>query len=190
MLADRTIYLTRVLSASNPNIYRSRFIGGAYETPVAVPGINTSYYEWDPYVPDDESYMIFKLNRPGGCGDNDLYISFNNDGSRTAPRNLGPIMNTTIAEDCGGITPDGEYYIFAGKNGEIEMDLYRVDARAMFPAGNFTRNGKVDFDDFVVLAVHWMTDEPSVDIAPEEHDGIVNFLDLEVFAQHWLENRY
>lgn len=190
MLANRTIYFARVLSATNPQIYRSRFIGGAYETPVAVPGINTSYEEWDPYVPDDESYMIFKTNRPGSYGNNDLYISFNNDGSWTTPKNLGPTINTSMEDDCGSITPDGKYYIFARRNGDTEMDLYWVDVRAIFPKGDFTRDGRVDFEDFAMFAESWLAEEEFIDIAPDEPDGIVNFLDFSAFAQHWLETWY
>ncbi|GAJ09564.1 unnamed protein product, partial [marine sediment metagenome] len=51
--------------------------------------------------------------------------------------------------------------------------------------GDFDYNGSVDLDDLRTLASHWLGDEPLVDIAPPERDGIVNFLDFAKFAQGW-----
>lgn len=55
------------------------------------------------------------------------------------------------------------------------------------PAYDFTHDGKVNFEDLEQLSAYWLTNEPSIDIAPEEPDGIINFLDFAVFAQHWWE---
>ncbi|MHC4499615.1 MAG: S8 family serine peptidase, partial [Planctomycetota bacterium] len=45
----------------------------------------------------------------------------------------------------------------------------------------------VGFDDLAILATHWLTDEPLVDIAPQpDGDGIANFLDFAVLADYWL----
>jgi len=191
LLNNGTVYFARTFATADSEIYRSRFIGGTYETPVNVSGINlVGSVEYDQTLPDDESYMIFKSNRPGGYGSNDLYISFNNDGTWSTPKNLGPTINTSEADDCGNMTPDGKYFIFARRDGDVEMDIYWVDARAIFLAADFTRNGKVDFDDLSVLAAYWLTDEPLLDIAPETPDGIINFLDFAAFARNWLETYY
>ena len=136
LLANGTVYFARTISGSNSELYRSRFIGGVYETPVLVPVVNSSYFEYDQIVDDDKSYMIFKSNRPGGYGATDLYGSLDDGGTWTAPKNLGPIMNTVNSDDCGNLTPDGKYFMFARRQGDIEMDIYWVDVRAVLPEPN------------------------------------------------------
>jgi len=51
--------------------------------------------------------------------------------------------------------------------------------------GDFNGDGSVDFKDLAILVTCWLTDEPSVDIAPAGGDGIVNFLDFSQLAQNW-----
>ena len=52
-------------------------------------------------------------------------------------------------------------------------------------AADFTGDGLVDSEDLAILVSYWLEDEPSIDIAPEGGDGIVNFLDFARFAQNW-----
>ena len=134
--------------------------------------------------------MIFSTSRPDGYGNEDQYISYlKQDGTWSTPRNLGSAINTSGSEYGSYISCDGNYYFFSRPDSTI-ADIYWVDARAIFPPYDFIRNGKVDFNDLSVLAAYWLTDKPSVDIAPVEPDGIVNLLDFAVFAQHWLETSY
>jgi len=51
--------------------------------------------------------------------------------------------------------------------------------------GDFNDDGTVDYKDIAILAGYWLTDEPSVDIAPLGGDGIVNFLDFSQLARNW-----
>ncbi len=51
--------------------------------------------------------------------------------------------------------------------------------------GDFNDDGSVDYKDLAILANYWLTNEPSVDIAPAGGDGIVNFLDFSQLAQNW-----
>jgi hypothetical protein len=41
--------------------------------------VNTTWGEGDLCVAPDESYLVFSSNRPGGCGRNDLWVSFKSD---------------------------------------------------------------------------------------------------------------
>lgn len=138
ILNNGTVYFGRSITSTNSDLYYSRLINGAYEAPRTVQGVNTGVFEWDPFVDENETYMIFKSNRPGGYGATDLYISFKSDpeGSWTTPMNLGPIMNTSIQDDCGSVTPDGKYYMFARRDGNQEMDVYWVDVGAILPDPN------------------------------------------------------
>lgn len=120
-VADGSIYFTRFDGA----IARSQFVDGQYLEPVVLPApinlkSNPGGVSWgDPYVSSDESYMLFKSNRPGGSGGYDNYISYRDvDGSWTKPKNLGPAINSASDETAGDISPDGKY-LFFGRAGLI-----------------------------------------------------------------------
>jgi serine protease len=51
---------------------------------------------------------------------------------------------------------------------------------------DFTADCWVDFEDLTVLARYWLQNEPAVDIAPVDGDGIVNFLDFAKLAENWM----
>jgi len=194
---DGTLYFcsSRNSPAGGYNIYRSVPISGQYTQVEKLDStINSSYGAWDPFISSDENYLIFSTERPDGYGNVDQHISYiKDDGSWTYPQNLGPAVNSSGIDYGSLITCDGKYYFFSrpyGWGANIEADIYWVDARAIFPVYDFIRNGKVDFEDLAVLASYWLTDESSVDIAPEEPDGIVNFMDFALFAEHWMETSY
>jgi unsaturated rhamnogalacturonyl hydrolase len=48
-------------------------------------------------------------------------------------------------------------------------------------------DGKVDFKDLKILADNWLSDEPSVDIAPPAGDDVISFLDFAELAKDWLK---
>ena len=53
--------------------------------------------------------------------------------------------------------------------------------------GDFDGDCDVDFEDFAVLAGHWMGDELLVDIAPTPSgDAIVDERDLNILCENWL----
>jgi len=55
--------------------------------------------------------------------------------------------------------------------------------------GDFTDDGRVDYDDLSMLALHWLDFEPSIDIAPGSNgDGVVNLLDYAAMAKNWLRD--
>jgi hypothetical protein len=99
------------------DIYRSRFVDGRYLEAEHLPTpINTYYYEVDPFVSPDGSYLLFGSDRPGGYGLMDLYISFRReDGSWTNPFNTGPELNPFCMPTRMSITPDGKYFFFPSR---------------------------------------------------------------------------
>ncbi len=53
--------------------------------------------------------------------------------------------------------------------------------------GDATRDCRVNLDDIAQLSGHWLTDEPSSDIAPlPVGDGTVDLLDLAAIVQNWM----
>lgn len=100
------------------DIYRSKFVGGRYLEAERLPSpINSNYYEVDPFVAPDGSYLLFGSDRPGGYGLMDLYISFRReDGSWTPAFNTGPELNPFCIPTRMSITPDGKYFFFPSRH--------------------------------------------------------------------------
>jgi hypothetical protein len=128
ILDNRTVYVCQ-RNGSHSDIVKYVYDNGSY-SPVYLNEINSSYFEWDPYIPEDESYIIFKSDRHSNDYEMDLYISYRKeDGSYTNPKGLGSKINTPEQEDCGNLTPDGKYFIFArGSSTQNTVDLYWVSS--------------------------------------------------------------
>jgi Tol biopolymer transport system component len=87
--------------------------------------INSPYEEWDPFISNDGSYMLFESDRPGGFGGTDIYISLKKNDAWTTPINLGPAINTKAYEVAAKISPDGKY-LFFDRPFKTEQDIYWV----------------------------------------------------------------
>jgi hypothetical protein len=96
------------------DIFRAVPENGEYRKVEKLPSpINTEYNDCDPLIAPDESFLIFHSNRPGGFGDHDLYISFRDGrGQWTAPKNMGPSINTLGWQMAPSLSPDGKYLFF------------------------------------------------------------------------------
>lgn len=79
-------------------------------TPIKV--INTEYQEFSPTISPDGKYMIFNSNRPGGLGDEDLWISNYLNGQWSEPENLA-ILNSPYHDQNPFITYDGQALLFS-----------------------------------------------------------------------------
>ena len=94
------------------DIYRSLLEEGVYGEAEKVEGpVSTEFWENDPYIAPDESYLIFQSDRPDPLRNGDLFISYRlPNGEWTEPQNMGPGVNTERAgEACPWVTPDGKY---------------------------------------------------------------------------------
>jgi Tol biopolymer transport system component len=95
-------------------IVRSAFIEDRYMEPEPLGSeINSNNYEGPAYVAPDESYLIFSSFRPGGYGSSDLYISFREeDGTWSAPKNMGSKINSDGRDRLPFVSSDGKYLFF------------------------------------------------------------------------------
>ena len=128
---DGTIYFAsnRAGGLGSFDIYRSRLADGHYIKPENLgASINTKYLEHDPFIAPDESYLLFtSVDRPGGFGTGDLYISTRKkDGTWTKSKNLGKAFNTNGYDFCPIVSPDGKYFFFTRKG-----DIYWVSTKAI-----------------------------------------------------------
>ncbi|MFC1500577.1 hypothetical protein ACFL6T_06155 [Candidatus Zixiibacteriota bacterium] len=115
--ADGTIYLCMFdddyRNYHEYRLFRSSIMNGRYtdirQLSEAINGEGAT----SPFIAPDRSYLIFGSHRPGGVGDEDLYISYRKpDGDWTEPVNLGNRINTSGFEDYPRVSPDGRYLFF------------------------------------------------------------------------------
>ncbi len=128
--ANGNLYFSSVREGGrgSNDLYRARFVNGRYAQAESLgDALNTTASDADPFIAPDESYMIFSSTRQGSLGEGDLYISFNEGGRWTAPRNLGTVVNTPEYEYTPLVTPDGRYLFFSRAWGEI----YQIEMSAL-----------------------------------------------------------
>ncbi len=98
------IYFTLIDPSVGPadDIYVSIKSDTGYVAPVAiVGGVNTEGAEFNAYVHQDESFIIFSgWQRADGQGRGDLYISFNEGGKWSTAVNVGRDINSVGMEYC------------------------------------------------------------------------------------------
>ena len=123
---DGTLYFSscgRADSRGRCDLYRARQENGRYLAPENLgDSVNTAASETDAYIAPDQSYIIFAAyGRADAIGDGDLYISFHRNGAWSAPRNLGPRINTVAREYCPIVSPDGRYFYFTSQSGFTDV---------------------------------------------------------------------
>ncbi|MEM0933588.1 MAG: hypothetical protein AAGJ12_14055 [Bacteroidota bacterium] len=109
-------------------IYYARLVNGKYEEPIKLnDDINRGEYIAGSLISPDESYLIWNVQREGGYGQSDLYISFKkNDGTWSKTMNMGPIINTDMMESSPKISPDGKYFFFIRGEWKLNEDGNRT----------------------------------------------------------------
>lgn len=127
------------------DIYYSDKFGNGWTPPKLLPyPVNSINFDSDAVFTPDRRAVIFTSDRDGSYfpyikkgdyytgnfwGNTDIYISFiRSDGTFTAPRNLGPIVNTPGAERTPFIHPDGKTLFFSstGYTGFGGFDVYKT----------------------------------------------------------------
>jgi hypothetical protein len=117
----RDLYLARETGPKND---------GVWAAPVLLPPpINTPAKESGLAVDPNGRWIIFASERPGGQGGHDLYVSFRTDADPatsdgwTAPRNLGPAVNSPQDEVVPEVSPDGRLLFFTSRRPIPGLDL-------------------------------------------------------------------
>jgi hypothetical protein len=101
------------------------------------PGVNTAFTEQSPCLSADGLTLWFTSNRPGGRGENDLWVCRRPHPGAAfgAAENLGPGVNTAGVEDAPCVTPDGRTMAFAGTRGGKKYSEIWLARRADPAAG-------------------------------------------------------
>jgi tetratricopeptide (TPR) repeat protein len=88
--------------------------------------INTTHFEGMPSLSADEKALYFVSDRPDGYGGLDIWVSYFENGRWTAPKNLGPNINTKGDDITPSIAADGKTLFFSsnGRPGMGGQDIY------------------------------------------------------------------
>lgn len=114
------------------NIYQAKLSdeGGYSEAQSLSSAINTEdVWEFNPTISADGQTLVFtSLNRPGGLGFGDLYVSQRQDETWQPARNLGAPVNTGADEFHASWSPEGTYLFFIRRPlvEEAQGDVYQV----------------------------------------------------------------
>jgi hypothetical protein len=129
----------------HPQIYRSRFVNGAYEPPEKLgPEINSDFNDSDPYISADESLLFFVSAGEGGppfrhrpdtltgggfpYARGDIYMSERVNGRWTPAKHLERGVNSVAEEGTPALTPDGKQLIFSSERSPFVMPMpKRID---------------------------------------------------------------
>jgi len=106
------LYYTRSLSIGNPKIFKSNESNLSNSKELS--GSINDYDAYHPYISKNDSFIIFNsATRPDSYGNADLYISYrNSSGHFGEPINLGNQINSSDADICPTLSPDGKYMFF------------------------------------------------------------------------------
>lgn len=109
------------------DIYESVNANGKWSTPKSV-SFNSAQNDFDPFFAPDGSGVYFFSNRPGGLGNDDIYVvPFNaKTGTYGTAVNLGPNVNSAGSEWAPALSSDGQALMFSsdGRGGEGKQDLF------------------------------------------------------------------
>ncbi|HFC01222.1 MAG TPA: hypothetical protein ENJ53_10500 [Phaeodactylibacter sp.] len=96
-------------------IYTSTFVDGTWQKATELPFNGADFASCHPTISADGKHLYFASNRPGGFGGMDIYVSENTDGEWSAPKNLGPTVNSAGNEIFPFINDEG--VLFFSSNG-------------------------------------------------------------------------
>jgi len=151
MATNGNLYFTSDRKNGEFDIYRSRLVNGKYQEAEDLgPTINgEGIWSLEALIAPDESYLLIgSFGRQPSFGNSDLFISYNQNGEWSKPKNLGPVINTPAREYSPRMTPDGKWLIFTSEQGmqtekrdhPFTSDEFSQKARGVFNGlGNIYR---------------------------------------------------
>jgi Tol biopolymer transport system component len=121
------------------DIYRAERRGDGFAPREGLAAINTApvpggglqdAWEFNPEISANGKTLLFTSLRPGGHGLGDLYVSRLEGEEWSAPRNLGPLVNTASDEFHPTLSRDGRELYFVRRI-PVRGDFYRIGTAAL-----------------------------------------------------------
>jgi len=129
------------------DIFCSKKEGNGFAEPQKLNDSINRNWEGDVFIAPDEDYLIFvSFGRPQGGG---LFISFNENGEWSNPKNMGNLINVTGREFCPMVSPDGKYLFYASsqikkQKRTSEKLTYKIIAEEFIESYSYPQMGKND----------------------------------------------
>lgn len=118
-------------TARTQGIAVARNTGGGWSQPenIQIPYFQNKSTQVGGYVSPDKGIFVFSADTYGTRGVEDIYVSFNEDGRWTEPRNVGSGINTQFQELCPSLSADGRtlYFSSNGRRGNGSFDVYYAE---------------------------------------------------------------
>ncbi len=131
--ADGTLYFAsdRPGGTGGWDIYRAvPDEAGVYQAPENLgPPINTSQWEFNPFISPDGSLLLF--TRLSNAEKGSLYLAYFQDGVWGEPVPLGPLVNTSADEYHPRLSPQGDVLFFVRRT--QQGDIYHVQWASVQP---------------------------------------------------------
>lgn len=115
-------------AARSQGLSVSRNTGTGWSKPEnkSIPYFQNKSAQTTGYVSPDQGVFVYSAETYGSRGVEDIFVSFNEDGRWTAPKNLGPVINSQFQELSPSLSADGmTLYFSANGRGEVPgFDVY------------------------------------------------------------------
>jgi outer membrane protein OmpA-like peptidoglycan-associated protein/tetratricopeptide (TPR) repeat protein len=151
----RTMYFTRNNVSKvkrdkkgNPviilKIYKSVMEGESWSVPAELPFNSNDYNTAHPALSPDGKYLFFASNMPGTLGQSDLFfVEIKNDGTYSAPKSMGNVINTEGKETFPFITDENQLYFSSdGHPGLGGLDVFAATLTDGVNAANIDNVGE------------------------------------------------
>lgn len=124
--SNGNLYFTSGRKGGPYDIYRSRLVNGKYQEAEDLgPDLNgPNVTSFEALIAPDESFLLIgSFGREDSLGSSDLYISYNQNGKFTKPKNLGPTINTPARDYSPRISGDGKWLLFTSERFDHPPDF-------------------------------------------------------------------
>lgn len=124
------LYFYSVVSGKR-QIYCSKRLNDKYSVPEALDStINNMGNISTCFIAPDESFLLFDIWKPPA--DFTLYVSFLKNGSWSAPKNMGEIINTKDYQGRPCISPDGNYLFYTRYDSSFKkVSQYQIEIKPL-----------------------------------------------------------
>jgi Tol biopolymer transport system component len=129
---------------SDADLYVCKFKNGKYLPPEKLPFNDKKYFDFDPVIAGDESFIIFCSSNRKGIGSGDLWVSFKKNTTWTEPINMGSRENTRGNDGAPGLSRDNKTLYFTSFRETTERPAYKhgkITAEAINKLLHSTKNG-------------------------------------------------
>ena len=133
------IYCTRMRGSKPIDIFQTSFSNAGFSKPEKIEGLfeDPTIWKYSAVLSPDGEYLLFNsYDAPGGPGGDDIFVSKKINGTWSAAKALGPLINSKGEEGSARFSPDGKYFFFAKEvrpdpDSEGDWNIYFVESKAL-----------------------------------------------------------